>query len=365
MSTRDNDRTDPQGPTYTLHQGDSLETLKTLPAESISALVTDPPYGLGTYKEADVRACLSAWTSGETWNPPTRGGFMGKAWDSWTPPPELWREVWRVMKHGAHGLVFASARTQDLMGISLRLAGFEIRDTLQWLYSNGFPNPHNVEKATGDTQWKGYGTALKPAFEPIILIRKPLNGSIKDTLQKHGTGALNIDAGRIDTKGEVLKRQRTINTAAGAVSMKTQRSFYKREEYIGHKKGRYPSNVLIDTDTAELLGDKARFYYCPKAKTKEREAGLEAPEGQRANTHPTIKPLELMRYLTRLITPPQGIVLDPFTGSGSTGAAAMLEGFDFVGVEREPEYVEIARQRLDYWRAQAQADKAPSQPTLF
>ena len=358
--SRDNDRTDPQGPTYTLHQGDSLETLKTLPAESISALVTDPPYGLGTYKEADVRACLSAWTRGETWQPPTRGGFMGKAWDSWTPPPELWREVRRVMKHGAHGLVFASARTQDLMSISLRLAGFEIRDSLQWLYSTGFPKSYDFEKATGDTQWAGFGTALKPAFEPIILIRKPLDGTNAHNMLKHGTGALNIDACRF---GEPPPPRKGLKPRTrGFVGIKSAELIPARDP---HPLGRYPSNVITDTDTAELLGDKARFFYCAKANTSEREAGLEAPEGQRANTHPTTKPLELMRYLTRLITPQGGLVLDPFTGSGSTGAAAMLEGFDFVGVEREPEYVEIARQRLDFWRAQAQADKAPSQPTLF
>jgi DNA modification methylase len=352
MSTRDNGRTDPQGPTYTLHQGDSLETLKTLPAESISALVTDPPYGLGTYKEADVRACLSAWTSGETWQPPTRGGFMGKAWDSWTPPPELWREVWRVMKHGAHGLVFASARTQDLMSISLRLAGFEIRDGLQWIYGTGFPK----NLCAGE----GKGTALKPAYEPIILIRKPLDGSVKETLQKHGTGALNIDTARHGSAPPF--RTGTKPKRRGFVGIKSAEVVPANPP---HPLGRYPSNVIIDTDTAELLADKARFFYCPKASTSEREAGLEAHKGQRANIHPTAKPLELMRYLTRLITPQGGLVLDPFTGSGSTGAAAMLEGFDFVGVEREPEYVEIARQRLDFWRAQAQADKAPSQPTLF
>lgn len=394
-----------------LINADCLEALKALPDCSVDAVVTDPPYGLNAMKSKDVAECLVAWASGETWEPRGRG-FMGKSWDAWVPPPELWREVHRVLKPGGHALVFAGSRTQDLMSVALRLAGFEVRDTVQWLYGNGFPKSLDVSKAidkmkgvqrevvgktyaglhkssgatvsrTSETtkdndrwvdvtapssdkakQWEGWGTALKPAYEPAILVRKELDGTVANNVLEHGVGGLNIDGCRVEAKGEVLKKQLTTNPTRGAVSMNMPRSFYNRAEYIGHKEGRYPSNVLIDTDTAELLGDKARFFYCTKAKTKEREAGLDATGGQRANVHPTVKPIDLMRYLCRLITPPNGTVLDPFMGSGSTGCAAALEGFDFVGIEREAEYFEIAQRRIEHWRDEAK-NTEPKQGRLL
>ena len=141
--------------------GDSLEVLKTIDACSVDALVTDPPYGLTSITEKKVKACLSAWLIGEQFDDVASSGFMGKEWDNWIPPPDIFKEVYRVMKPGAHGLVFAGSRTQDLMTLSLRLAGFEVRDTLMWLYSNGFPKSHNVEKSTGDAQWTGWGNSFK------------------------------------------------------------------------------------------------------------------------------------------------------------------------------------------------------------
>ena len=345
--------------------GDCIEVLKGLEAGSVDALVTDPPYGLTNITENKTRDCLSAWLNGQQFNA-GGAGFMGKDWDKWTPPPELWLEVYKVMKAGAHGLVFAGSRTQDLMTLALRLAGFEIRDTLMWLYSNGFPKSHNVEKSTGDAQWAGWGTALKPAFEPVILIRKPLDGTVANNVLEHGTGAMNIDACRIDASDAPEGRSRH-----GGGLMQGS-SFQMPDSRSSIPAGRHPANIILDETVADLLGDKQRFFYCAKASKSEREAGLDdlplrqpcAMAGaetrpdrptnhpMRANHHPTVKPIDLMRYLCRLITPPQGIVLDPFTGSGSTGCAAALEGFEFIGIEREAEYVEIAQQRVKHWQTQ-------------
>lgn len=344
--------------------GDSIEVLKTLDEGSVDALVTDPPYGLNNITEKKTRDCLTAWLNGEQFDA-GGAGFMGKDWDKWTPPPELWREVYRVMKAGAHGLVFAGSRTQDLMTLALRLAGFEVRETLMWLYSNGFPKSHNVEKSTGDAQWAGWGTALKPAFEPVILIRKPLEGTVAHNVLEHGTGAMNIDASRFGDTPPAHK----FSTSNGHDGFDGKSFKTNARTTRPHPAGRYPTNVILDEDVADLLGDKQRFFYCTKASKGEREAGLaslplrkagamvgaetrpDRPTNHpmRANHHPTVKPIDLMRYLCRLITPPQGVVLDPFTGSGSTGCAAALEGFEFIGIEREAEYVEIAQARVEHW----------------
>ena len=507
--------------------GDSIEELRKLDAESVDALVTDPPYGLGNTNPKHVAECLRAWSNGETWESSGRG-FMGKRWDSWVPPPELWREVFRVMKHGAHGLVFAGSRTQDLMSISLRLAGFEIRDTLQWVYGSGFPKSHSVSKAidkqrytlseiyevtswiraTRDTmgltnreiddafgfngvaghwtstktqpavppldqvpkllevlgvqwneipprvqhllvefnsrkgqpaptwfarevigsrnaqttthavsvngespepvtlnitasatdearKWAGWGTALKPAYEPAILIRKPLDGTVAQNVLKHDTGALNIDATRIALKeGESTFMH---PRAHSDPSIKGSGGCFQRSSQSGSMtrdcdKGRWPANVLIDEESALALdaqagGNVSRFFYCSKASKREREAGLDGFQAKdkcggmlgtankslktrignernnmRKNTHPTVKPLDLMRYLCRLITPPRGLVLDPFAGSGSTLCAGTLEGFRVLGIEREAEYVKIARARLAHWREQSEPSE-PSEPS--
>lgn len=426
-----------------LLQGDCTEVLKTLAPDSIEAAVSDPPYGLGDMSPARVAECLAAWTRGEEYQP-TGAGFMGKAWDAWTPGPDMWRELYRVLKPGAHALIFAGSRTQDLMSLALRLAGFEIRDTLQWLYGSGFPKNHDVSKAIdktagaerevigpktlpngkprtatselGRTQheawarpwhndpaareryisatapatdaaraWEGWGTALKPAYEPIILARKPLSGTVVQNTLAHGCGALNIDGCRIawsegEQKGYTRPPSDTPRIAMQAPlgAMTT----------TGDAAGRWPANVLLDEGAAEVLDAQApgasRFFYTAKASRAEREAGLEGHETKtnteltgraegsvglimidprdgrlrdnpyaslnsrspRANTHPTVKPIELMRYLVRLITPPGASVIDPFMGSGSTGCAAVLEGARFVGIEREAEYMNIARARI-------------------
>jgi DNA modification methylase len=497
--------------THTVHTGDSLEVLKSLPAGSIEAVVTDPPYGLGDMSPAKVAECLQAWARGEQWTPKGKG-FMGKAWDAWVPPPELWREVLRVLKPGGHAVVFAGSRTQDLMSVSLRLAGFEVRDTLQWLYGSGFPKSLDVSKAldkqrhdrdqvlevtawiraTRDArglrnadldaafgfvgmaghwtsaasqpavptldqvptllkvlgvapedlppriayllehlntlkgqpaetwhqrevighstnahsgkqagvegaygfkqefnitapatqpaqQWQGWGTALKPAYEPAILARKPLDGTVAQNTLAHGCGALNIDACRVDTRDRPQVQ--------GAYREHGAVTFTQRDGGKVYDKGRFPANVILDEDAAALLDAQtgeptSRFFYTAKASRAEREAGLEARDARkvkdgrassidnpyqrgdtlRLNTHPTVKPIALMRYLVKLVTPPHGTVLDPFTGSGSTGCAAALERVNFVGIELDPEYAEIARTRIAHWAQQGDEPQEPEPP---
>ncbi|QDP58408.1 MAG: putative modification methylase [Prokaryotic dsDNA virus sp.] len=356
--------------------GDSMQELSNLDPCSIDAVVCDPPYGLGQTTPAQVSSCLQAWSMGETWKP-KGSGFMGKSWDSWVPPPELWKEVIRVLKPGGHLIAFAGSRTQDLMSISLRLAGFEVRDTIQWLYGSGFPKSLNIGKAIdkiqgnerevigrnpnsrencdksnslyrmemvgktayitkGSSEYEGYGTALKPAFEPAILCRKPLDGTVAHNVLKHGVGGLNIDGCRIETDEDLRRTQHEVGMW----------STRKHTHTTGGLEGRWPSNVIMDEQVE--CGEWKRFFYCAKASRQEREQGLDG-HGSRVNIHPTVKPIDLMRYLCRLITPRNGIILDPFLGSGSTGIAAGLEGFDFVGIEREEEYFEIAKARIEHW----------------
>lgn len=334
--------------------GDCRETLRDLRKNSIGALVTDAPYGLS--KQPDMVEVLQHWLAGDDYQS-NGGGFMGKSWDSFVPGPATWREVYRVLKPGAHGLVFAGSRTQDLMAMALRLAGFEIRDTLFWLYGSGFPKSLDL----GD----GLGTALKPAYEPIILIRKPTDGTIKNNLDTWGTGGINIDGCRV---GDEL-----LSPATRGVSKIG--TFENADGNITPARvGRWPANIMHDG----CLEDEtwSRYFYCPKTSKADRNEGCEHLEymaggdmtGGRAedsaglispragagrtagaiNHHPTVKPTALMQYLCRLVTPAGGTILDPFLGSGSTGKAAVLEGFDFIGCEKTLEYIPIAQARIDH-----------------
>ena len=583
---------------YQLHHGDCLEVLATMADNSVDAVVTDPPYGLSQHKQTDIVKALTAWINGEEYTH-NKKGFMGKTWDSFVPGPEMWREVYRVLKPGGHALVFASTRTQDLMAISLRLAGFEYRDTIMWTYgcldeqtevatidgvkpyhktmvgdlvlcydietggykyqpileiveyeysdtayrlvgdfgeqvvsrnhrciverggrevfqfaetlqqqacipfledlsilqqafcnepqisefnvvqdecgpqkvrawqghktsvvrivpfhytgkvwclrvptgafvavrdgvafptgNSGFPKNLDVSKqldriagterevvgvdavryarlknqisesvSTGEQwehgrrdvhitapatpealQWQGWGTALKPAWEPIIVARKPLIGTVAENVLRYGTGSINIDGCRVE--GTVPRTVQGQSARAGEVYGADQRD---QRVFEPHTSGRWPANVIHDgsdevvglfpeTTSGNLTGQPrvenkiyksaastlgtaryyegdsgsaARFFYCAKASKRDRNEGL---EGNR-NGHPTVKPTALMRYLCRLVTPPGGVVLDPFMGSGSTGKAAMLEDFQFIGIEREDEYVKIAQARIEY-----------------
>lgn len=439
---------------WTLHRGDCLEILQSMPADHFHSIVTDPPYGLS--KEPDAAEVLRHWLASDDYLH-NGSGFMGKKWDSFVPGPNTWREAFRVLKPGGYALVFAGSRTQDLMSMSLRLAGFEIRDAAMWLYGSGFPKNHDVSKAidaadrigasreralkftawmrsTGITaaqinaatdsnmgshyltdatqpavatlemflrmchllpeppadimeimtwrtvesenmkrrevigqrttgigtgkgstafigdsdnmdvtaahtedakQWEGWGTALKPAYEPIIVARKPLIGTVADNVLTHGTGGINIDGCRV----------------AG---------------------DRWPANIMHDG----IDEPWAHYFYCAKASKQDRNEGCEGLEHKSAgettggrqegsaglnnpragagrtggarNHHPTVKPTDLMRYCVRLVTPPGGRMLDLFAGSGSTGKAAILEGFEPVLIEREAEYWPIIDARCSY-----------------
>jgi DNA modification methylase len=368
----------------TLYCGDCLAVLRTLPESSVDAVVTDPPYGLS---------------------------FMGKRWDYDVPSVEIWAECLRVLKPGGHLLAFAGTRTQHRMAVRIEDAGFEIRDMIAWVYGSGFPKSHNLKN-----EWQVWGTALKPALEPITMARKPLEGTVAENVLAHGTGGLNVDGCRVGTTVETWPASRSF--APGISSGYTNGLAKGSTQHTGAvPAGRWPANLIHDgsdevvglfpqakgqqgavtgaepsSKTANAFGEfagrapseprgdsgsAARFFYCAKASKADRDEGCDAlgikavhrygagiGEGidpnapaHNRNHHPTVKPTALMRYLCRLVTPPGGVVLDPFTGSGSTGKAALLEGFRFVGIEREAEYVEIARARI--------AAAKPEQNDLF
>ena len=410
---------------YDILCGDCLEQLKTLPDNSFDGCLTDPPYALE---------------------------FMGKSWDKCLPPVELWQEVLRVMKPGAYLLSFGGTRTFHRLTCNIEDAGFQIRDCLQWLYGQGFPKSLNISKAIdkrlgaerevvgkeknwgaskhdegkaayGDyagkweitnpasdeaQQWGGYGTCLKPAWEPIMLCQKPIDGTFAENCMKWGCGGLNINGCRIEPTQEGDYEH------TGNPSQKQSGNVYGWADCPGkftqcppNAKGRYPANLLLDDESAEILdkqsgelksgnlkaghkrgsgttsydggggtirrdyggdsGGASRFFYCAKASTRERDKGLTQPvkvqtrpaeallswnETPRRNCHPTVKPLALCRYLATLILPPAREtprrLLVPFSGSGSEMIGAIEAGWDWItGIEREAEYVAIARGRID------------------
>ena len=410
-----------------IRHGDCLAALRDLPDNSVDSVVTDPPYGLSNTKPQQVADVLAAWVTGETEAVPAKkGGFMGKDWDSFVPPPAVWIECLRVLKPGGHMAVFAGARTQDLMGLSIRLAGFEIRDTLGWIYGSGFPKSMDVSKAidkasgaerevlserpaygiggngilsghaegaTAKTtapatpeavKWDGWGTALKPAIEPIILARKPLVGTVANNVLEHGVGGLNIDACRVgdDVRPKGASTGEIVSENGSMAGPNTGR------KVVGTVTGRFPANVLLDEhaakemdrqsgvsvsrasagrngkDTAEATwglnrkddtvrghndsGGASRFFpvfkYQAKAPKKERPVFVR--EDGTKITHPTVKPVALMEWLVTLITPEGGTTLDPFAGTGTTLQAARNKGFNSIGVEQDDDYIQLIEARL-------------------
>jgi site-specific DNA-methyltransferase (adenine-specific) len=405
--------------TYQILHGNNLDVLPTLPDNSIDSIVTDPPYELG---------------------------FMGKKWDSSgiAYSVELWQQCLRVLKPGGHLLSFGGTRTYHRVAVAIEDAGFELRDSIAWLYGSGFPKSLDVSKAIdkqsgydGEVigtevidigmqggsmhagretklaerqiktlspeaqQWQGWGTALKPAFEPVIVGRKPIEGTVANNVLKWGTGGLNIDGSRIGTETISTHNAPKGSFAGGEPDRGSDTSSYKEHT------GRWPANIILDPYTAELLdeqsgqsgttttktgqyenksdfgwggqinirhpdsGGASRFFYVAKASKRDRNEGLDDLDAQRhsdreladgvggdnprnrtnqakQNFHPTVKPTSLMEYLIKLVTPPNGTVLDPFTGSGSTGKAAILQGFDFIGIEMTEEYLPIIEGRLKH-----------------
>lgn len=464
---------------YKIYKGDNLQSLKMIPDNSIDSIVTDPPYGLS---------------------------FMGKKWDYDVPSVEFWREVYRVLKPGGHILSFGGTRTYHRMAVNIEDAGFEIRDQIMWIYGSGFPKSLNIGKAVdkmegnerevvgdnpnhrkttgllelgfqdgkessvitkGNSEYEGWGTALKPANEPICLARKPLSEkSVAENVLKWKTGGINIDGCRIEGKygsGE----NKVIEGKESCMMDKyiRSKSGMKNKIQVSNPEGRFPANIILECCCDEVIkgeeikgnenykwsntesksdifsgrgkytprteqpdihtnsdcpcymldqqsgvtsgqigmkrikgqkqifnesgsviesqafqngkvdkGGASRFFYNAKVSKAERNMGLDEFEekkkefetttrtnketadkfgcerkGTARNTHPTVKPINLMAYLCRLITPENGIVLDPFMGSGSTGIAAQLEGFRFVGMEMDEEYIKIAESRIENW----------------
>jgi site-specific DNA-methyltransferase (adenine-specific) len=384
--------------TYQILKGNSLDLLPTLADNSIDAIVTDPPYELG---------------------------FMGKTWDNSgiAYSLELWQQCLRVLKPGGHLLAFSGSRTYHRMVVSIEDAGFEIRDMISWISNKTFPKSLNIgkaiDKALGaerkvigklsnpahsimseskkhlsqditapsslDAQkWDGWGTGLKPTVEPIVMARKPVEGTVANNVLTYGTGGLNIDGSRIGTEKIVNQPGGISNGANNFVNTDKKRN---RDVPPTTAQGRWPANLILDEQAAQLLdeqsgqvrsnhnktndnsgfgdtyvggsltrpvagpmysdsGGASRFFYVAKASKRDRNEGL-----QDANAHPTVKPTALMQYLVKLITPRGGTVLDPFTGSGSTGKAAILEGFDFIGIELTEDYWPIIEGRLKHAEA--------------
>lgn len=434
-----------------LYNGDCLAVIKSLPDNSVDSIVTDPPYGLTTNKKGGTGAASLNLNSPagrsriSTGN--GSGGFMGLAWDSSIPSVEVWAECLRVLKPGGHLLCFAGTRTQHRMACNIEDAGFEIRDMIAWVYGSGFPKSLDVSKAIDKAagakrevvgrrkhptlkdpdkleesanaahgenlwsrewdltglatdsarQWSGWGTALKPAMEPITVARKPLIGTVVENVLEHGTGVINIDGCRVHAP-DAVGGEYTVKRFAPGADVNRDGKWKQDVEFVGEMKpGRWPANFIHD-GSAEVVeafpnapgqlapekhsgelktgnvygawkrpngrdgepsadspnggavgfkmkpgmrrndsGSAARFFYCAKASQSERGDG---------NDHPTVKPIELMRYLVRLVTPPGGTVLDPYTGSGTTGKACLLEGFAAVLIEREEKYCDIIRRRI-------------------
>jgi len=349
-----------------LRLGDCIEVLKTLPDNSVDSIVTDPPYHLTSItkrfgKEGSAPAQFG--TDGAFAR--ASKGFMGKEWDGGDIAfrTDVWSECYRVLKPGGHLLSFGGSRTYHRMAVAIEDAGFEVRDQIMWIYGSGFPKSHNIGKKLED--WKGWGTALKPAHEPICMARKPLSEkSIAENVLKHGTGGINIDDCRI---GSELR-----TTPVHSEDVKDDNTLFGLHKTIQHERvetteGRFPANIIFDEEAGKLLGEPSRFFYCPKVSKKERNAGLEDMEDKilnrvnsgglehdkkwapiiTKNNHPTVKPIKLMEYLIKLVTPKGGVVLEPFMGSGSTGIAAKNLGMSFIGIEKEEEYFEIAKQRIN------------------
>jgi len=313
-----------------LVNGDCLEEVQKLVDKGIQvdSIVTDPPYHLTSIVERFGKEGSAPAKDKDGAFQRQSKGFMGKEWDGGDIAfrKETWELFMKVLKPGGHLLAFSGSRTYHRMAVAIEDAGFNIRDQIMWLYGSGFPKSHNL----GD----GWGTALKPAHEPIVLARKKIEGTNKQNREKYGTAGLNIDACRVGlSEGDDPRLGGKGTWKTDKMAKDVYDGGYTGVETGSSELGRFPANVMHNG----LEEDWARYFYCPK--TSKAEKGKD-------NSHPTVKPIKLMKYLCRLVTPKGGTVLDPFMGSGSTGIAAKDEGFEFIGIEREKEYFEIAERRV-------------------
>ena len=324
---------------FKLMKGDNLQLLKELPDNSIDSVVSDPPYALTPHKGA-------------------KAGFMGKKWDAEVPSVEFWKEVYRVLKPGGYILSFGGTRTYHRMVVNIEDAGFDIRDQIQWIYSQGFPKSHNIGHKI--KEYKGFGTNLKPANEPICVARKPLSEkSVVENVLKWNTGGINIDGCRIgDNINEgrfpanlILDEEaaQMLDEQSGMVGNNWKKNYgekdYKGKQYDSSTNQCVFGGGYTGNNTYADKGGASRYFYTAKVSKKEKNMGLDGFDFN--NNHTTVKPVQLMAYLCRLVTTPNGIVLDPYMGSGSTGIAALLEGFRFVGMEMDEDYFKIAEARIN------------------
>lgn len=398
-----------------LHHGDCLEVLATLPDASVDAVVTDPPYGLefmgkgwdapwrGDVSDVNADAGFTELRMADGHTRLPRPSFTGstnpkclvckgtrrgrrdgtakvavclcadggkfpnvratemRAFGAWC---ELWvAECLRVLKPGGYLLAFGGTRTWHRLAVAVEDAGFEIRDNLAWLYGSGFPKSLNLVDESGERT--GQGTALKPAFEPIVMARKPLTGTVAANVLEHGTGALNIDACRVgeDTVTTHSRGESTAFPKRPGETTVEESGRTARQDLVSAspRTGRWPANVILDESQSAVLnenGGASRFFYVAKAPKSERPV----VDGV---AHPTVKPLSLASWLVRLVTPPGGTVLEPFAGSGTTVEAALREGFNVVAVEREADYLPLIMARIDRENARQEAQDANRTPSLF
>lgn len=386
-------------PTAVVLHGDALATLRKMDAHSIDVVITDPPYGLADIPTRKIVDVTSRWLGGEREYIPAGGGMMGRAWDAFVPPPAIWDECARVLKPGGMMAVFASSRTVDLMALSIRLAGFEIRDQIAWIGAQGMPKGVNLERTTGDARFAGWNSSLKPALEPIVLARAPMDGSLTKNVVKHGVGAYNIDACRTEATSRPAREVDLKTTKSTVYSGRQDGTLLGGSKATGFTNlGRWPTNVVFshasecgDDDCIEGCPVKAlnddvgvrtsganpakrgdRIFghiygefiatrdpqrhrdtdsgyasrYFPVFKYESKAPNSERPEVDGVQ-HISVKPLALMRWLVRLLTPEGGLVLEPFAGSGTTAQAALLEGASCIAIEAEEDHCRLIAARLE------------------
>ena len=435
-----------QNDKYKLYQGNMLDMLEVIEPNSIDSIITDPPYGLTSITKRFGKENSAECKYGKDGSfARLSRGFMGKEWDGSGIEYniETWQKCYEVLKPGGYLLAFGGSRTFHRIACAIEDAGFEIRDTIMWLYGSGFPKSQNISKmldkkfgkerpiigyttnagiaknakpdSTGShiwsgnirsdepitnlaKQWQGWGTCLKPSFEPIIVARKPFKGSLVDNVIKYDVGGINIDECRVGTEERAYKGcgKSNVGFIGGAFENGS------KEEIEYNVRGRFPANTILTYDETPS-DERLRYFYCAKASKKDRDEGLDEFEEKeyilgcngatldnirkkghygnggnglstikiRKNTHPTVKPTELMQYLVRLVSPNGATILDPFNGSGSTGKAVMYENrernknYKYIGIELTKEYLPISKARIEYVCGLNEEELKDKQMTIF